>query len=182
MTLGMIVLVVIVIILMIIVVSKYNSMVRMKLLVDNAKSQISVQLKSRWDLVENLIAATGKYSEHEKSTLMDVVKLRTHVSSKSSPEDLGTSEAELSSVLNKLAVVVEAYPDLKASSIYQETMNTTKEMEEDVKMSRMVYNDTATKYNRLIAVFPNVVFAGILGFKPADLISNSEQENHMPQW
>ncbi len=164
------------------IVGMYNSMVKCKLLVENAKSQISVQLKSRWALVENLISATGKYSEHEKDTLMGIVKARTPISGNISAKEISASESELGQIMGKLSVVVEAYPDLKANTIYLETMQSTKEMEADVKRARMIYNDTATRYNRSISVIPNVFFAGIFGFNPVDLIEHKESESEMPRW
>ncbi len=172
----------VVVLLVLCLIKIYNSMVRLKLLVDNAKSQISVQLKSRWDLVENLIGATGEYSEYEKSTLMDIVKTRTPISNASTVGEIAQSESELANVLGKLSVVVEAYPELKASEIYKETMQSTKEMENDVKQARMVYNDIVTRFNRFISVVPNVFFASIFGFKPYSLIEHTAQESQMPRW
>ncbi|OYW70641.1 MAG: LemA family protein, partial [Aerococcus viridans] len=74
------------------------------------------------------------------------------------------------------------YPNLKASEVYQSTMNSVNTYENNVRQSRMVFNDTVTKYNRLIKTFPNSVIAGFTGFQPADYFENSAEKAEMPQW
>ncbi|OYQ66718.1 LemA family protein [Aerococcus sp. 1KP-2016] len=160
----------------------YNKFVQAKEMVSNAMAQIAAQVESRWDALTNLISATKQYQSHEYETLTKIVEARSNVSKDSTVKDVEKDDAAFNQAMKAINVVVEQYPNLKASEVYQSTMNSVNTYENNVRQSRMVFNDTVTKYNRLIKTFPNSVIAGFTGFQPADYFENSAEKAEMPQW
>lgn len=163
-------------------ISVYNNFVRTKEMVSNAMAQIATQVESRWDALTNLISATKQYQTHEHDTLTQIVEARSNVSKESSVKDIEQDDAAFNRALRSIDVVVEQYPNLKASEVYQSTMNSVNTYENNVRQSRMVFNDTVTKYNRLIKTFPNSIIAGFTGFNEEDYFENSVEKKEMPQW
>lgn len=131
-------------------------------MVRNAMGQIAAQVESRWDALTNLIQATKNYEKHEAETLEKLTANRSRVTNTSSASEVEADSKAFNSALSRLIAVAEAYPDLKANTIYQNTMDSVNRYEENVRHSRMIFNDTVTKYNRELQVFPNNIFAGIL--------------------
>ena len=113
----------------------------------NAFGQINVQLKTRWDAVTNLVEMTKQYAKHEHDTLTDVISKRRI--DNASPEQIADQENAIQSVLSRLNAVAEAYPDLKANQMFADTMASIRQYEENVRLSRMVYNDSVTKMNMM---------------------------------
>jgi LemA protein len=158
----------------------YNSLVALRNRFKNAFAQIDVQLKRRYDLIPNLVETAKGYLKHESATLEAVIKARNiaHAASQAAaanPADanamkgLLSAESGLTGALSRLMVVSEAYPDLKAN---QNMMQLTEELtstENKVSFARQAYNDSVMQYNTAREVFPNVVFAGMFGFLPAEL-------------
>jgi LemA protein len=158
----------------------YNGLVALRNRFKNAFAQIDVQLKRRYDLIPNLVETAKGYLKHEHSTLEDVIKARNIALSASqsaaaNPADgnamkqLVSAETGLSGALGRLMVVSEQYPDLKAN---QNMMQLTEELtstENKIAFARQAYNDSVMTYNTSREVFPNVVFAGMFGFLPAEL-------------
>ena len=158
----------------------YNSLVALRNRFKNAFAQIDVQLKRRYDLIPNLVETAKGYMKHESSTLEAVIKARNIAASAAqtaaaNPADanamkgLLSAEAGLGGALSRLMVVSEQYPDLKAN---QNMMQLTEELtstENKVSFARQAYNDSVMTYNTTREVFPNVVFAGMFGFLPAEL-------------
>lgn len=163
-------------------ISIYNNLIRRREMIFNAKGQIATQIESRWDALTNLIQATKQYSEHEKEVLMNITMARSKQSKNSSVGDIEKDEAMFQNALHQINVVAENYPDLKASQIYQSTMESVKSFEDNVRHSRMIYNDTVTAYNRSIKAFPTSLFAGPLGFEEEDYFLATETKQEMPQW
>ena len=124
----------------------------------NAMSQISVQLNSRWDAVQNLAKLAAQYAKHESETITNVIQQRRMGQVTTAQQDA------ISSGMGRLIAIGEAYPELKADGLFRETMDGVRAYEEKVRMSRMVYNDTATKYNRLIRQFPSSIVASMLNY------------------
>lgn len=162
--------------------SVYNQLVAMREMVGNAKAQIATQIESRWDALSNLMGAVGKYSEHEKETFEKIVQGRQQVSPNSSVEDLEQADAEFTGSLGRLIAVAESYPDLKASTLYQETMQSVNQYEDNVRMSRMTFNDMVTKYNRTIQMVPKNIVANIGGFSKEDYFEGTKEKAEMPMW
>lgn len=178
----LIALIVVIVFIILYVIKTYNALVSLRELVKNSMGQISANVESRWDALKSLIDATKKYSEHESNTLKEVIQARSGVNSQSTVKDIEKDNDMFTQAMSKLAVVVEAYPDLKADSIYQNTMNKIHIYEQDVKNSRMVYNDTVTRFNRKMLVFPTVLIARMLGFTEFEYFKNTESKAEMPSW
>lgn len=164
------------------VISIYNSLVTTRERVDNARAQISTQIESRWDAVRSLIDATKHYSKHEAEVLENVTKQRATIGQSSSIKDIQKSEAELNNVLGRIIAVSESYPDLKASKIYENTMNSINKFEDNVRNARMIYNDTVTMFNRKIKMFPSSIIAGMFNFESREYFEGTENKQDMPNW
>lgn len=147
---------------------------------NNALSQIGVQQASRWDALTALADLTKGYADHEYKALMDIIAARQPVGPSTTAEVVAQQDDLLSQVATRFMAVAEAYPDLKANQSYIETMRSVKEYEEHVRMSRMVYNDTITMYNRIVRSFPSSVAAGIFGFKERGLLPIEQAKAEMP--
>ncbi|MDK6232806.1 LemA family protein [Aerococcus sanguinicola] len=163
-------------------IGRYNQMIGTAEMVDNAMAQIAAQVESRWDALSNLISATKSYQSHEADTLKQIVHERSGVSRQSSVSQIEEDQAQFERAMRAIDVVVEQYPDLKASGVYQQTMSNVDKYENNVRQSRMVFNDMVTKFNRLIKVFPNSIIANLTGFQPKDYFKSSPDKAEMPQW
>src|SRR5699024_745749 len=172
----------VVILLILWAIATYNSFVALIERVNNAKSQIAIQIESRWDAIKSLIDATKQYSKHEAETLENITAQRTAVGSGSSISDMEQAEAQLGQVMGRLIAVSEAYPDLKASNVYQTTMQKIDKYEDNVRQSRMIYNDTVTRYNRKIRAFPASLLANMFGFVSKPYFQGTEAKQEMPSW
>jgi len=174
------VLLVVVVVLVLWVVGIYNALVALRNRFKNAFAQIEVQLKRRYDLIPNLVEVAKGYLKHERETLEAVIKARNIALAASqaaaaNPADAGamkslmSAETGLAGALSRLMVVAEQYPDLKAN---QNMMQLSEEMistENKISFARQAYNDSVMTYNTAREVFPNVIFAGMFGFHPAEL-------------
>lgn len=163
-------------------VSIYNSLITLRERVENAKAQIATQIESRWDAIKSLIQATSKYSTHEAEVLEKVTESRASIGRGSSIEDIEKDQSQLESVVGRLIAVSEAYPDLKASRVYQDTMASINKYEDNVRNSRMIYNDIVTRFNRKIQVFPSSIIAGMFKFTEAEYFEGTESKQDMPSW
>ncbi len=171
----------------------YNKLVALRNRYKNAFSQIDVQLKRRHDLIPNLVETAKGYMSHERETLEAVINARNQAvtaqqRASSSPGDpsamqsLGAAEGQLTGALGRLFALSEAYPDLKANQnmlALQEELTST---ENKVAFSRQAFNDAVMNYNTQREVFPNVIFAGMFGFGPAQLFEiESPKEREAPR-
>ena len=156
-------------------VTAYNGLIALRNQTANALKQIDVQLKRRHDLIPNLVSAVQGAMDFEKDTLDAVIKARnTAVTAAAGldPQHVAASaaaEANLSGALGKLMVVVEAYPDLKATSNMQQLQEELSSTENKVSFARQLYNDTATQYNTKQQQFPTNFVAGMANASPAEL-------------
>lgn len=148
--------------------------------VNNAMSQIGVQLSSRFDALTSLLDLVKGYNEHEYNTLSDVIKMRTTISGRSKASEADANENMITEAIGKIVAVAENYPDLKASANYQNLMNSLNDYESKVRQSRLVYNDTVTKLNRTIRMFPNFIFAPMWGVSARDYLKADETKASMP--
>ena len=133
-------------------------------LCQNSMSQIGVQQQSRWDAVSALVKLTKSYNDHEYNTLVDVIKQRKDITRTSAVADANAQEDVLVAAAAKIRFVAEQYPELKADATYAKTMDSLNNYENQVRMSRMVFNDSVTKYNRIVRQFPDSIVASILKF------------------
>lgn len=160
----MVIVIVIVILIAACAITTQRSLVNADEFCGNALSQIGVQQTSRWDALTNLANMTKEYSEYEYQTLIKIVKERKAISAGSSSSEVDQQEALISQISSKLVALAEAYPELKANEIYLSTMDSINDYENKVRVSRMSYNDTVTKFNRLVRAFPGCIFASLFGF------------------
>ena len=161
------------------IVSIQNTLVKSDEVCNNALKQINVQQISRFDALQALVKLTREYSSYEADTLQKIVDARKQ-STNPTVADINANEQLLSQIGSKLIAVAEAYPDLKASTNYQETMKSLKEYEENVRLSRMTFNDTVTRYNQQVRVFPASLVAGLLGFAKRDYLEEDKSKQDYP--
>ena len=164
----------------------YNSLVRLRNMVDEAWNQISVQLKRRHDLIPNLVSAVRGYMDFEQETLARVVEARTAAVSATErgPGNAGqAAEAEnfLTGALRQLFALVENYPDLKANENVMQLQEELTTTENQIGFSRQHYNSTVREFNTSIQVFPNVLIAGPLGFGERDYFQIAEADAEVPE-
>ncbi|HWQ88411.1 MAG TPA: LemA family protein [Desulfitobacteriaceae bacterium] len=165
---GWIAIGVLAVLLAVFLVSIYNSLVQLRQRVKNAWSQVDVQLKRRYDLIPNLVNTVKGYAQHEKSTLESVTQARNMAMAAGNVKDQAEAENMLSGALRSLFAVAEAYPELKANANFLQLQGELSDTESKIAFARQFYNDTVQKFNTKIAVFPNNLVAGLLGFQMAD--------------
>ncbi len=154
----------------------YNSLIRSRLRVSEAFSQIDVQLKRRTDLIPNLLETVKGYAKHEKDVFTKVTELRTSLMNAKGPEEKAQVNNQLSQTLKSIFAVAEGYPELKASDNFKELQEELEDTENKIAYSRQFYNSVVMDYNAKLQVFPNVFFAKLLNFKPAEFFAASEAE------
>lgn len=145
----------------------YNGLVRSKIRVDEAWSDITVQLKRRADLIPNLVNTVKGYAKHESGVFTAITEARAKTidASAKGPAETAKAEGEFQTALKSLFAVAEAYPDLKASSNFQELQAELTDTEDKIQASRRFYNGAVRDFNTKRTVFPTNIFASILGFK-----------------
>lgn len=154
----------------------YNSLIRAKLHVGEAFSQIDVQLKRRTDLIPNLVETVKGYAKHEKSVFEQVTKMRTALMSAKGAHDKAEANNELTATFKSLFAVAENYPELKASENFKELQEEVEDTENKIAYARQFYNTQVMDYNAKLQVFPNVFFAKVLNFQPAEFFAANEEE------
>jgi len=158
-----------------------NKLVQSDELCNNALKQINVQQVSRYDALQALVKLTREYASYESETLQKVIEMRRITASPNpTVEDINANEAALQAMSAKLIAVAEQYPDLKANQTYQQTMADIKQYEENVRLARMTFNDTVTKYNNQVRMFPGSVVAGILGFAKREYLAEDASKKDYP--
>ena len=164
-------------------ISTQRSLVNLDELCKNALSQIEVQLNSRFDAVIALAKTAAQYAKHESESIIQAVQARGGNSgtTPNTPAAINEQANLLGQLMGRLNVVFERYPELKASELYKEAQEGMKQYEENVRMSRMVYNDTATKMNRMVRQWPSSIVASILHFDQKDYLKvDSEEKKQYP--
>lgn len=177
----LLVLLVILVLLILYVIGIYNGLVRLRVQVENAWSQIDVQLKRRHDLIPNLVEAVKGYMKYEQETLTKVLEARAKAVSVTSVPDKAKAEGELTGALKSLFALFENYPDLKANQnvlALQEELTTT---ENQIAFARQHYNDSVMFYNTKIQVFPSNIIANIFQFTKKDFFEAPEEEKAVPK-
>ncbi len=145
--------------------SLYNSLITMSTQIDEAWSQIDVQLKRRVDLIPNIVTSVKGYAKHEKSVFENVTKARSAMMKAETPQAMAKASDGLSTALKSLFAVAENYPQLKANENFVQLQNQLSDTEDKIAYSRQFYNSTVTDFNVKVRVFPNTILAGVLGFK-----------------
>ena len=169
----------IVVLLIIYMIFLYNGLIKINNKVQEAFSTMDVYLKKRWDLIPNLVETVKGYAKHEEGTLENIVKLRNGAYDGMTDEEKIKTNQALSSQIGKLMVLVENYPDLKASDNFRDLTNQLSRIEDDIANSRKYYNGVVKLYNNKIQVFPNNIFSGMFGYATKTMFetSSAEREN-----
>jgi len=160
----------------IIIAAMYNGLVKSKIRVDEAWSDITVQLKRRGDLIPNLVNTVKGYAKHEKSVFENVTKARTAVLDAKGPVEAGKAENQFQSAIKSLFAVAENYPDLKANENFKHLQEELVDTEDKIQASRRFYNGSVRDLNTKIKVFPTNIFAGMLGFSAKEFYEVDEAE------
>ncbi|MBN2260597.1 MAG: LemA family protein [Clostridiales bacterium] len=169
----------IIVLLVLFAISIYNKLIKLNINVEEAFSSMDVFLKKRYDLIPNLVETVKGYATHEKETLERVIQARNSALSASNPEDVINANKDISMGLKSIFALAEGYPDLKANQGFLNLQNQLTKIEEDISNSRLYFNGATKVYNKEIAIFPNFIFANMLGFskKPFFEIEEAEREN-----
>lgn len=154
----------------------YNSLVRSKTRVDEAWSDITVQMKRRLDLIPNLVDTVKGYAKHEKGVFEKVTQARAQAISATSVKEAAGASNQFEAALKSLFAVAEAYPDLKASQNFNSLQTELVDTEDKIQAARRFYNGSVRDYNIKITVFPTKVFANMLGFKAREFFETEEGE------
>lgn len=148
----------------VVVAAMYNGLVRLNVRADEAWSDITVQLKRRYDLIPNLVNTVKGYASHEKTVFEDVTKARANALNAQGPAEVAKAENQFSQTLKSLFAVAENYPDLKANENFKALQDELVDTEDKIQASRRFYNGVSRDFNTKRKVFPTSVFANMLGF------------------
>ena len=165
----------VIVILIIWAIGVYNSLISMRQRVNQAYADIDVQLRQRHDLVPNLVETVKGYAAHERGTLDEVVKARNVAMTAQGPAQQAAAENMLTGALRQLFAVAEAYPDLKASTNFQQLQAELTDLENKIAAARRFFNNAVQKYNTGIQRFPAALFAGMFGFGPREFFDVGEE-------
>ena len=154
----------------------YNGLIRLKNRVDEAWSDIDVQLKRRYDLIPNLVETVKGYATHEQQTFEKVINARNAAMQAGTASEKAEAENMLSSTLKSIFALAEAYPDLKANQNFLELQRELTDTEDKIQASRRFYNGNVRDFNTKIEVFPDNIFANMLGFKKRDFFEIEDEK------
>ncbi len=153
----------------------YNGLIKSRVRVDEAWSDITVQLKRRYDLIPNLVSTVKGYAAHESKVFQAVTEARTQAMNATGIAQKAETENMLADTLKSLFAVSEAYPDLKANQGFQQLQAEITDTEDKIQASRRFYNGNVRDYNIKLQVFPTNLLAGMLGFTHRDFFEVGNQ-------
>ena len=157
----------------------YNDLIKLNNKVKEAFSTMDVYLKKRWDLIPNIVEAVKGYAEYEKSTLENVVRLRSLIYDDMNIDDKIKVNEDLSKNINRIMALIESYPELKASDNFKDLSMKLTKVEDDIANSRKYYNGVVRIFNNKVEMFPSNLVAKLFGYKskPMFKISADERDN-----
>ena len=158
----------------------YNRMIVLRNRIDNAWSQVDVQLRRRYDLIPNLVEVVKGYAAHERQTFEEVTKARQAGIDARSVEDQAAAENMISQALRRLFAVAEAYPQLRATENFTQLQEELAGTESKIAYARQFYNDSVLGYHNLIQAFPAKIVADMGGFRPRDYFEIAEADARGP--
>jgi LemA protein len=159
----------------------YNRIVARRNAVDNSWAQIETALQRRHDLIPNLVEAVKGYASHERRTFEEVTRARSTAMAAKAPPSQAAAEGTLAQTLGGLIAVSEQYPQLRASENFQKLQTSLTEAEDQIAITRRVYNDTVQTYNTLIQIFPVVLIARPLGFRAREFFDAPVEAEATPE-
>ncbi|MBQ8299196.1 MAG: LemA family protein [Clostridia bacterium] len=178
---GWIIALVVVVVIAIWLIGTYNSLVQARNKVRNAFAQIDTQLQRRFDLIPNLVETVKGYASHEKELLENVTASRSGYMNAHTPGEKMAADNQLTSTLKTLFAVSENYPELKANANFSKLQDDLKGTEDKVAFSRQFYNDTVTRFNDKLQVFPTNIIGSMFGFKEEELFKTDEAAKTAPK-
>jgi len=170
----------VVVLVLVVVVVIYNGLVRDRNRVDNAWSQVDVQLKRRYDLIPNVVETVKGYATHEQQTFERVTQARSAAQSAAGPADQAEAENFLTSALRQLFAVAEDYPELRASENFQGLQAELSETENRIAVSRQIYNDTVLTFNNKVQQVPTNIVASVFGFSEREFFEAGDEAEEAP--
>jgi LemA protein len=169
------IIIIIAVVLLVALIAIYNGLIRSRVRVDEAWSDINVQLKRRYDLIPNLVNTVKGYASHESKVFEAVTTARTAAMNAGGIAQKAEAENQLAGALKSLFAVSEAYPDLKANQGFQQLQGELVDTEDKIQASRRFYNGSVRDYNIKLQVFPTNVLAGMMGFRARDFFEVENQ-------
>lgn len=154
----------------------YNTFIKLRNNVNESFATMDVYLKKRWDLIPNLVETVKGYAKHEKDTLKEIVELRNSAYDNMSNEDKIETNKQLSSGINKIMALAEAYPDLKANENFLSLSEDLSSIENEIAQSRKYYNAVVRDFNNKVEMIPSNIVAGIMGLKPKAMFVAEDEE------
>ncbi len=170
----MLILIAVIIVIVLYVIATYNSLIQLRNRIENAWSQIDVQLKRRVDLVPNLVNTVKGYAAHEKEVFQKVTEARSALMGAQTVKDSSDANNMLTGALKTLFAVAEAYPELKANQNFLMLQEELSGIESKIAYARQFYNDTVLKYDNKRQMFPSNIIAGMFGFKEREYFEVEE--------
>jgi len=162
------------------VILTYNNLIARKNQIDYAQGAIDALLKKRFDLIPNLVATVKEYATHERGLLEQVTALRSRIGQARSDDERMGLEGQMSGLLGRLLVQLEAYPDLKANQNFLQLQATLNEIEEQISAARRAFNAAVVEFNNAIEMFPSNLVAGWMGLKRRQVFEVDESEAAAP--
>jgi LemA protein len=159
----------------------YNRLVRLRNRVENAWSQVDVQLRRRYDLIPNLVETVKGYAAHERATFEEVTAARTRAQEARTVQQQAEAENVLTAAIGRLFAVAEAYPELRATENFQQLQAELAETEDKIRVARQVYNDTVLTYENARETVPTNVVAGIFRFPEKEFFEIEEPAREAPR-
>ena len=179
---GSIIAVLVLILLIIFLIGIYNALIRLRNQVDNAWSQIDVQLKRRHDLIPNLVETARGYMKHERGTFEAITKARSQAMGAKTVSEAAKAEGALGEALSKFMLIVENYPDLKANQNFLSVQEELTSTENKISFARQSYNDQVLFFNNKIQMFPSNIVANMFNFGKRDFFEvETEAEREVPK-
>jgi LemA protein len=176
----LIVLIAVLVLLALAVVVIYNRLVRLRNRCENSWAQVDVQLRRRYDLIPNLVEAVKGYASHERATFDEVTHARTAAQQAQGVEDQAKAENVLTAALGRLFAVAEAYPELRATENFQQLQAQLAEVEQNIVISRQVYNDAVLSYENALETVPTNIVAGMFNFQPRAYFETEDATREAP--
>ena len=162
------------------VIMAYNNLAKKRIECDEAFAAMDVYMKQRYDMIPNLVETVKGYAKHEKETFTAVINARNKFQEAKTPEEEMKASGEMTKALNKMMLLVEAYPELKANENFLQLQGDLKDCEEKIAYSRQFYNDSVLSYMNKIEMFPSNIIASMFGFKEMKYFEVEETEKKAP--
>jgi LemA protein len=159
----------------------YNRLVRLRNRVENAWSQVDVQLRRRYDLIPNLVETVKGYAQHERATFEEVTNARTRAQDARTVEEQAQAENALTAAIGRLFAVAEDYPELRASENFQQLQSQLDDTENKIRVARQVYNDTVLTYENARETIPTNLVAGMFAFEEKPFFEIEEPVREAPR-